>query len=121
MNCPNCCSRLNVVDSRAAANNTTKRRLVCETCGCRYTSYESIKDDNTEPTENKTTTATKTPPANKIDMSSVFKTIAENAITQHEYISIITGGVYVSRDDAIAESIKELERLYKMSQNTKEV
>ena len=109
MNCPNCCARLNVLDSRAAANNTTKRRLVCDDCGGRYTSYEYICDDN--PTTKKT-------PENKateINVSDIFSNIAENAIIQKEFTSAITGGTYATREDAIADSINELKRLYKVN------
>ena len=59
MKCPYCNQEsTKVIDSRAAENNSIRRRRLCENCGKRYTTYERIenvpmiiikKDQNREP------------------------------------------------------------------------
>lgn len=42
MNCPKCKSAASVIDSRKNERNT-RRRLVCDSCGERFTTYEFIR------------------------------------------------------------------------------
>lgn len=113
MNCPKCASRLTVIDSRAFSNNRTKRRLACEICGERFTSVEKIMTDE----EMNAPAATATNNAGNatqptIDLSEIFAKMAKHAIVKDSYTSALTGGVYESEEDALKDTIKELNRLY---------
>lgn len=41
MQCPKCAGDTSVVDSRAAPNNTIRRRRECDACGHRFNTFES--------------------------------------------------------------------------------
>lgn len=113
MNCPNCTARLTVVDSRAFSNNRTKRRLVCPICGEKFNSIEKIMTDEeiNAPADTATNSNDKgTQPA--IDLSEIFATMAKRAIVKDSYTSALTGGVYESEEDALKDTIQELNRLY---------
>ena len=115
MNCPKCDAKLNVIDSRAFSNNTTKRRLACEICGERFTSVEKIMTE--EEINAPATTATAINNADvatqpTIDLSEIFAKMAKHAIVKDSYTSALTGGVYESEEDALKDTIKELNRLY---------
>ena len=114
MNCPKCDAKLNVIDSRAFSNNTTKRRLACEVCGERFTSVEKImtKEEMNAPAATaEYSTYTITQPT--IDLSVVFEQMAKHAIVKNSYTSALTGGVYENEEDALKDTIKELKRLCK--------
>ena len=113
MNCPKCASRLTVIDSRAFSNNRTKRRLACKICGERFTSVEKIITDeemNAPAVTAKNANNKGTQPA--INLSEVFAEMAKHAIVKDSYTSALTGGVYESEEDALKDTIKELNRLY---------
>jgi hypothetical protein len=42
----------------------------------------------------------------------VISRIAEHSVTKGAYASAVTGGIYLTEQDAILDSISELERLY---------
>lgn len=96
MNCPECCAKLTVIDSRPVNATTTRRRLVCPECDARYTSIERLDLEYTP-----------------VDVQEVFTKIANKAIVRSGYMSSITGGTYTTKEDAVADSIAELNRLYK--------
>lgn len=100
MNCPKCYSKLKTIDSRPSANNQTYRRLECTVCGERYTSTEKIT------TEEEVTTA----PA--IDLNDIFNVLAKNSIVRNGYISALTGGIYKTEEEALRDSISELQKLH---------
>lgn len=97
MNCPKCNSRLGVIDSRHTASNSTRRRLECPRCLSRYTSLESIVYNK-----------------NEIDVSvmDIFMKLARKAVVRSGYMSALTGATYATEEEAISDSIAELERLY---------
>jgi transcriptional repressor NrdR len=55
MRCPDCSGPdTRVLDSRHSADTTIRRRRECESCGCRFTTYEQARpaphlDDHREP------------------------------------------------------------------------
>ena len=76
MNCPECGGKLGVIDSRAVANNSTRRRLKCTNCGERFTSIETIVGD----------------PESAVNTDEIFKKLAKNCIVSSGYTSSLTGG-----------------------------
>lgn len=100
MRCPECYGKLIVVDSRAAENNSTRRRLECTTCKTRFTSYETIREISAEQNE----------PA--LDIDEMFLKMAKKAIMQNTYTSALTGGTYPTLEEALIDTIAELKRLH---------
>lgn len=98
MLCPSCNSKLNTLDTRACADNTTKRRLECPRCGDRFNTLEVIIGENDVP-----------------DRHQLFKQLAKHAVEHGRYISSLTGGMYATEKEAVDDTIKELERIYDAS------
>ena len=124
MNCFNCGTRLNCVDSRTTANNTTWRRLSCPKCKEVYHSTETV--DFTTKQEKKLAKEqekTKADAAEKVNIEQqkeqiiddVFKAMAKACVIRSGYTSAITGGIYESEEDAIYDTLNELKRIYKDS------
>lgn len=102
MNCPECGGKLRVIDSRSAANNTTRRSLKCPGCEKMFYSVETLTNNNIE----------KIKSAGMINMSSIFSKLAKNAIVYSGYTSSLTGGTYPTKEEAEKDTIAELERIY---------
>lgn len=98
MNCPKCQSKLSVICTRRGVDNGTWRRLLCENCGRKFSSQENIVDRRTK--------------LNHVGMDEVFAQLAQNSIVKRGYISALTGGTYPTREEAEADTIAELQRLY---------
>lgn len=94
MNCPECNARLDVIDSRLTVNNATRRRLECPKCGERFSSIEVILEERAA-----------------VNLSEVFSQLAKNCVTSG-YTSSLTGCTYNSKEYAISDTMKELERIY---------
>lgn len=108
MNCPKCDAKLNVIDSRAFSNNTTKRRHECPDCGERFTTIEKIMSKEEVNSVAKADVKSTKP---SVDVDKIFETIAKNAIVQNGYMSAITGGIYETEEHALKDTIAELKRL----------
>lgn len=101
MNCPKCGGKLGVIDSRAAANNSTRRRLECGKCGERFTSLETIIRDGQYSVNAERDKC----------IAGIFSRLANSAV-ESGYTSALTGGIYATREHAVKDSIAELERIY---------
>lgn len=99
MNCPKCNGKLSVVDSRAASNNSTRRRVECTQCGDRFSSLETII-----PSGDHVKTVT--------NIELTFRKLAKKAIVYNGYTSTLTGKHYLTKEEAERDTIAELERIY---------
>jgi hypothetical protein len=102
MNCPECGGKLGVIDSRAASNNSTRRRLKCSVCGEKFTSTEKIVTDKEE----------NCACAPAIELKDIFAVLAKNSVVCNSYMSALTGGTYPTKEEAERDTVAELERIY---------
>lgn len=101
MNCPKCGKKLIVIDSRPAVNNTTRRRLECIGCGKRVSTLETIISNGQHSTNAKCEKC----------LAGIFSRLARTSVTSG-YTSALTGCTYETREYAVTDTIKELERIY---------
>lgn len=98
MNCPKCNTRLSTVNSRRTPDNCTRRQLKCPRCLSRYKTLETIIDGDADSMDSA--------------VRGVISRIAEQSIIKGAYASAVTGGIYLTEQEAIRDSIAELERIY---------
>lgn len=101
MNCPECGGKLGVIDSRAVAHNSTRRRLECTNCGERFSTLETIIQDGQHSVNAE---------CNKC-IAGIFRRLANSAV-ESGYTSALTGGIYATKEHAVKDSIAELERIF---------
>lgn len=106
MKCPECRTRMNIVDSRSIADTVSRRRHKCPKCGKSFTAVEAIVPDIQWGEISRQGDGWVF-----INLETLFSKIAKNAVVKGQAMSLLTGNLYGSFDDAYEDTLNELKRL----------
>lgn len=106
MRCPQCNTRMTVVDSRMMENSITRRRHHCSKCNKNYTTIETIVEDAQWGDFTRNVSKFK-----GFNQDQVLRTMARNAVVKGRAMSTVTGGIYESEEEALKDTMKELKHL----------
>ena len=106
MKCPKCNTRMSVIDSRMLDNAITRRRHHCSKCNKNYTTIETIVEDVQWGDFTRNVSKFK-----GFNQDQVLHTMARNAVLKGQAMSTVTGGIYKSEEEALKDTLNELQRL----------
>lgn len=106
MRCPQCNTRMTIVDSRMMENSIARRRHHCSSCDKNYTTIETIVEDAKWGDFTRNVSKFK-----EFNQDQVLRTMARNAVVKGRAMSTVTGGIYGSEEEAIKDTLEELQRL----------